>query len=96
MGGAGLPVSTAVSFVFPTREIQTPRIFFKYRRRLLGELSRAAVKALSVYLEALAGERLVPGIANNRRLRGGGAVRFRIGAFPAGPAENRPRGTKAS
>jgi hypothetical protein len=41
MGGAGLPVSTAVSFVFPTREIQTPRIFFKYRRRLLGELSRA-------------------------------------------------------
>jgi ribosomal protein S27E len=38
------------------------RIFFKYRRRLLGELSRAAVKALSVYLEALTGETLVPGI----------------------------------
>jgi hypothetical protein len=75
---------------------KTLRIFFKYRRRLLGELSRAAVKAVSVYLEALAGERLVPGIANSRRLRGGGAVRFRIGAFPAGPAENRPRGTKAS
>ena len=41
---------------------KTLRIFFKYRRRLLGELSRAAVKALTVYLEALAGERLVPGI----------------------------------
>jgi len=41
---------------------ETLRIFFKYRRRLLGELSRAAVKALSVYLEALAGEPLVPGI----------------------------------
>jgi ribosomal protein S27E len=41
---------------------KTLRIFFKYRRRLLGELSRAAVKALSVYLEALAGEPLVPGI----------------------------------
>ena len=41
---------------------KTLRIFFKYRRRLLGELSRAAVKTLSVYLEALAGEPLVPGI----------------------------------
>jgi hypothetical protein len=41
---------------------KTLRIFFKHRRRLLGELSRAAVKALTVYLEALAGERLVPGI----------------------------------
>jgi len=41
---------------------KTLRIFFKYRRRLFGELSRAAVKALSVYLEALAGEPLVPGI----------------------------------
>ena len=41
---------------------KTLRIFFKYRRRLLGELSRAAVRALSVYLEALVGEPLVPGI----------------------------------
>jgi hypothetical protein len=41
---------------------KTLRIFFKYRRRLLGELSRAAVKALSVCLEALAGEPLVSGI----------------------------------
>jgi hypothetical protein len=35
---------------------KTLRIFFKYRRRLLGELSRAAVQALTVYFEALAGE----------------------------------------
>jgi hypothetical protein len=41
---------------------KTLRIFFKYRRRLLGELSRAAVKTLMVYFEALAGETLVPGI----------------------------------
>jgi hypothetical protein len=41
---------------------KTLRIFFKYRRRLLGELSRAAVKALTVYLEALAGEPVAPGI----------------------------------
>jgi hypothetical protein len=38
------------------------RIFFKYWRRLLGELSRASVKALTVYFEALAGEPLLPGI----------------------------------
>jgi len=41
---------------------KTLRIFFKYRRRLLGELRREAVKAISVYFEALAGEPLVPGI----------------------------------
>jgi len=41
---------------------KTLRIFFKYLRRLLGELSRASVKALTVYFEALAGEPLVPGI----------------------------------
>ena len=35
------------------------QIFFKFRRRLLGELSRSAVKALSVYLEALAFLRLL-------------------------------------
>jgi hypothetical protein len=54
-------------FDVPHRQVvltvpKTLRIFFKYRRRLLGELSRAAVKALSVYLDALAGEPLVPGI----------------------------------
>ena len=41
---------------------KTLRIFFKFRRRLLGELCRSAVKALTVYLEALTGEELVPGI----------------------------------
>ena len=41
---------------------KTLRIFFKYRRRLLGELSRAAAKTLTVYFEALTGEELVPGI----------------------------------
>jgi ribosomal protein S27E len=41
---------------------KTLRIFFKFRRRLLGELCRSAVRALTVYLEALAGEELVPGI----------------------------------
>jgi len=41
---------------------KTLRTFFKYRRRLLGELCRAAVQTLTVYLEALAGEPLVPGI----------------------------------
>ena len=38
------------------------RIFFKFRRKLLGELCRAAVKTLTVYFEALTGEELVPGI----------------------------------
>jgi hypothetical protein len=39
---------------------KTLRIFFKFRRKLLGELCRSAVKALTVYLEALTGEDLVP------------------------------------
>ena len=41
---------------------KTLRIFFKSRRRHLGKLSRAAVRTLTVYFEALAGEPLVPGI----------------------------------
>ena len=41
---------------------KTLRIFFKFRRKLLGELCRSAVKALMVYLEALTGEDLVPGV----------------------------------
>jgi hypothetical protein len=41
---------------------KTLRIFFKFRRRLLGELCRSAVRALTLYLEALTGEELVPGI----------------------------------
>jgi hypothetical protein len=38
------------------------RIFFKFRRKLLGELCRSAVKTLTVYFKALTGEELVPGI----------------------------------
>ena len=38
------------------------RIFFKYKRRLLGELSRAAVQALLKYLEAATGAELRPGV----------------------------------
>jgi hypothetical protein len=32
---------------------KTLRIFFKFRRRLLGELCRCAVRTLAVYFEAL-------------------------------------------
>jgi hypothetical protein len=35
---------------------KTLRIFFKFRRKLLGELCRCAVKALSVYVGVLAGD----------------------------------------
>ncbi len=38
------------------------RIFFKYKRRLLGELSRAAVRALLKYFEAATGSELRPGV----------------------------------
>jgi ribosomal protein S27E len=41
---------------------KTLRIFFKSRRRLLGELCWAAVKTLTVYFEALGGETLIPGV----------------------------------
>jgi len=41
---------------------KTLRIFFKFRRRLLGELCRSAVKTLTVYFEALTGDELVPDI----------------------------------
>jgi len=34
----------------------------KYRRRLLGELCRAAVRTLTVHFETLAGEEIVPGM----------------------------------
>jgi hypothetical protein len=47
-----------VVFVIP----KTLRIFFKFRRRLLGDLCRCAVRSLTVYFEALTGEELVPGI----------------------------------
>jgi hypothetical protein len=39
------------------------RIFFKYNRRLLAELCRAAVRALLKYFEAETGAELMPGVA---------------------------------
>jgi ribosomal protein S27E len=38
------------------------RVFFKFRRRLLGDLCRSAVRALLVYFQAKAGTTLEPGI----------------------------------
>ena len=37
------------------------RLFFKYNRRLLGDLCRAAVQALLKYLQATTGSELIPG-----------------------------------
>jgi len=41
---------------------KTLRIFFKFKRRLLGELCRSAARSLAVYFEALTGEKLVTGM----------------------------------
>jgi hypothetical protein len=38
------------------------RIFFKYKRRLLGSLCQAAVQGLRKYFQAATGEELVPGV----------------------------------
>jgi len=38
------------------------RIFFKFKRRLLGDLSLAALRALKLYFEAATGEPLIPGV----------------------------------
>ncbi len=38
------------------------RIFFKYNRRLLGELCRLALRSLTRYLEVLTGSELMPGV----------------------------------
>ena len=38
------------------------RIFFKFKRRLLGDLSCAALRALKLYFEAEVGEPLIPGV----------------------------------
>jgi ribosomal protein S27E len=38
------------------------RIFFKYKRRLLGSLCQAAVQALLKYFQATTGAELVPGV----------------------------------
>jgi hypothetical protein len=47
-----------VVFVIP----KMLRIFFKYKRRLLGDLCQAAVQALLKYLQAATGTDLRPGI----------------------------------
>jgi hypothetical protein len=39
------------------------RIFFKFKRRLLGDLCRCAVRALLVYFQAATGKTLEPGVA---------------------------------
>jgi len=38
------------------------RIFFKYNRRLLGELCRCALRSLTHYFEVTAGSELMPGV----------------------------------
>jgi hypothetical protein len=38
------------------------RIFFKHKRKLLGELCRAAVRTLLLYFQAVTGRDLVPGV----------------------------------
>ncbi len=47
-----------VVFTIPKRL----RVFFKYKRRLLGDLCRAALRALSRYFELVAGSALTPGV----------------------------------
>jgi ribosomal protein S27E len=41
---------------------KTLRVFFKFRRKLLGDLCRCAVNTLAVYFQAVSGEDLVPGL----------------------------------
>jgi hypothetical protein len=38
------------------------RIFFKYNRRLLGELCRCALRSLTLYFEVVTGSELMPGV----------------------------------
>jgi hypothetical protein len=38
------------------------RVFFKYKRKLLGDLCRCAVRAILLYFQAMAGTALEPGI----------------------------------
>ena len=38
------------------------RVFFKFKRKLLGDLCRCAVRALHRYFQAMAGTVLKPGI----------------------------------
>jgi hypothetical protein len=47
-----------VVFVIP----KMLRLFFKFKRKLLGELCRAAVRTLLLYFQAVTGRELVPGV----------------------------------
>ena len=38
------------------------RIFFKYNRRLLGDLCRCALRSLTCYFEVTTGSELMPGV----------------------------------
>jgi hypothetical protein len=49
-----------VVFVIP----KMLRFFFKYKRRLLGSLCQAAIRALLKYFQAATGEELVPGVVS--------------------------------
>ena len=41
---------------------KTLRVFFKYKRRLLGDLCRLALRALARYFEVVTGSALTPGV----------------------------------
>jgi len=47
------------------------RIFFKYKRNLLGDLCRCAVNSLTVYFRAMAEEDITPGIISSIQTFGG-------------------------
>ncbi|MFZ2053827.1 MAG: hypothetical protein WAU81_06480 [Candidatus Aminicenantales bacterium] len=47
-----------VVFVIP----KMLRIFFKYNRRLLGDLCRCALRSLTCYFEVTTGSELMPGV----------------------------------
>jgi len=47
-----------VVFTIPKRL----RVFFKYKRKLLGDLCRAALRALTRYFEIVTGSALTPGV----------------------------------
>ena len=53
-----------VVFTIPKRL----RLFFKYDRRLLGDLCRAALRSLERYFEAVTGGLMTPGVVAARRL----------------------------
>jgi hypothetical protein len=44
------------------REGKRLRVFFKYKRRLLGDLCRCALRSLTRYFEVVTGSALTPGV----------------------------------